>query len=87
MPHGLSVFSTELQCASLDHAIWFHRPIKADDWLLYSSDSPSTSGARGFSRGSLFDVTGNLVASTTQEGVEPVEAEDVTAGTPITPGR
>ena len=67
--HGLSVFSTELQCASLDHAIWFHRPIKADDWLLYSSDSPSTSGARGFSRGSLFDVNGNLVASTTQEGL------------------
>ncbi len=68
-PHGLSVFSDRVQCASLDHAMWFHRPFRADDWLLYSCDSPSSSGARGFNRGSLFDLDGRLVASTTQEGL------------------
>ncbi len=67
--HGLSVFSRKVQCASLDHAMWFHRPLKADEWLLYASDSPSSSGSRGFNRGSLFDTDGKLVASTTQEGL------------------
>lgn len=69
MPHGLSVFDRVIQPASLDHALWFHRPFRADDWLLYSQDSPSSSGARGFSRGLLFDRTGRLVASVAQEGL------------------
>ncbi|KFB08720.1 acyl-CoA thioesterase II [Nitratireductor basaltis] len=68
-PHGRSVFDPELQMASLDHAMWFHRPTKLDDWLLYTSDSPSSQGARGFSRGSLYARDGTLVASTAQEGL------------------
>ena len=67
--HGRSVFDKDLQLASLDHAMWFHRPFRADDWLLYSQDSPSTAGARGFNRGQLFDARGVLVASTAQEGL------------------
>ncbi len=55
--------------ASLDHAMWFHRPLRVDDWLLYSIDSPSASGARAFTRGSIFDRGGRLVASTAQEGL------------------
>jgi acyl-CoA thioesterase-2 len=55
--------------ASLDHALWFHRPFRADDWLLYAQDSPSASGARGFTRGSIFTADGRLVASVAQEGV------------------
>jgi acyl-CoA thioesterase-2 len=67
--HGKSVFDPDLALASLDHAIWFHRPVKADDWLLYSQDSPTTSGGRGFTRGSIYSRNGILVASTAQEGV------------------
>jgi len=67
--HGKSVFDRDLQLASLDHAIWFHRPFRIDDWLLYAQDSPSTFGARGFTRGSLYSQSGVLVASTAQEGV------------------
>ncbi|PTW63510.1 (3S)-malyl-CoA thioesterase [Breoghania corrubedonensis] len=67
--HGLSVFSDRIQPASLDHALWFHRPFRADEWLLYASDSPSASGARGFSRGQFFSRDGRLVASATQEGL------------------
>lgn len=67
--HGLSVFSDKVQCASLDHAMWFHRPFRADDWLLYTCDSPSSSGSRGFNRGSFYDFSGRLVASTSQEGL------------------
>jgi acyl-CoA thioesterase-2 len=55
--------------ASLDHAIWFHRPFRIDDWLLYSQDSPSSAGARAFCRGTLFTRSGELVASTAQEGL------------------
>ena len=55
--------------ASLDHALWFHRPFRADEWLLYAEDSPSASGARGFNRGSLFSRDGRLVASVAQEGL------------------
>jgi acyl-CoA thioesterase II len=55
--------------ASLDHAMWFHRPFRADEWLLYSVDSPSASGARGFARGSIYARDGRLVASTAQEGL------------------
>lgn len=68
-PHGRSVFDPELQMASLDHAMWFHRPTKLDDWLLYTSDSPSSQGARGFSRGALYARDGTLIASTAQEGL------------------
>lgn len=67
--HGATVFDQKIQAASLDHALWFHRPFRADDWLLYSQDSPSTSGARGFSRGLVFDRQGRLVASVAQEGL------------------
>ena len=52
--HGPSVFDRDIQAASLDHAMWFHRAAALDDWLLYAQDSPSTSGARGFTRGALF---------------------------------
>ncbi len=67
--HGRSLFNQDLQVASLDHAMWFHRPFRADDWLLYTQDSPSTSGARGFNRGSVYTRDGVLVASVTQEGL------------------
>ncbi|MCA1299799.1 acyl-CoA thioesterase II [Stappia indica] len=67
--HGTSVFDPKLQVASLDHAMWFHRPFRADEWLLYVEDSPSASGARGFTRGALYDRAGRLVASVAQEGL------------------
>jgi acyl-CoA thioesterase-2 len=67
--HGRMIFDRDLQAASLDHALWFHRPFRADDWLLYAEDSPSASGARGFTRGSLFSRDGRLVASVAQEGL------------------
>lgn len=68
LPHGKGILSN-LQVASLDHAMWFHRPFRADDWLLYSQDSPSAYGARGFSRGLIFARDGTLVASVAQEGL------------------
>ena len=67
--HGRSVFDPEIQAASLDHAMWFHRPHKLDDWLLYTQDSPNASGARGFTRGSIYATDGTLVASMAQEGL------------------
>lgn len=67
--HGLSVFSNKIQAASLDHAMWFHRACPLDDWLLYAQDSPSTSGARGLTRGGLYSRDGVLVASVAQEGL------------------
>ena len=67
--HGKSVFQSDMQVASLDHALWFHRPFRADDWLLYAQDSPSSSGARGLTRGSIFTRDGRLVASVAQEGL------------------
>ncbi len=63
------MFERSIQAASLDHALWFHRPFRADDWLLYHQDSPSASGARGFSRGLIFTRDGRLVASVAQEGL------------------
>jgi len=69
LAHGRSIFDRELQVASLDHALWFHRPFRADDWLLYAQDSPSAFGARGFTRGSIFTRDGILVASVAQEGL------------------
>jgi acyl-CoA thioesterase-2 len=68
MPHGASFLRGNLIMASIDHAIWFHRPARVDEWLLYSLDSPSSSGARGFARGSLYTRAGVLAASTAQEG-------------------
>jgi acyl-CoA thioesterase-2 len=67
--HGKLLFDADIQLASLDHALWFHRSFRADDWLLYAQDSPSASGARGFCRGSFFTRDGQLVASTAQEGL------------------
>jgi acyl-CoA thioesterase-2 len=67
--HGRFVFDPRLMLASLDHAIWFHRVFRADDWLLYSQDSPSSGGGRAFCRGTLFTREGELVASTAQEGL------------------
>jgi acyl-CoA thioesterase-2 len=69
VPHGQSVIQANIQAASLDHALWFHHPFRADDWLLYAQDSPSASGARGLSRGLVFDRSGRLVASVAQEGL------------------
>jgi acyl-CoA thioesterase-2 len=68
LPHGKSIFSN-MQVASLDHAMWFHRPFRVDDWLLYAQDSPSASGARGFSRGAIYTRDGKLIASVAQEGL------------------
>ncbi len=69
LPHGLSLASPRVMVASIDHAMWFHRSVRVDDWLLYATDSPSASGARGFTRGSVFARDGRLVASTSQEGL------------------
>lgn len=67
--HGRTVFDRSIQPASLDHALWFHRPFRADEWLLYAQDSPNAAGARGFSRGLIFTQGGELVASVAQEGL------------------
>jgi len=67
--HGRTVFEKSIMAASLDHALWFHRPFRADEWLLYAQDSPNASGARGFSRGLIFTRDGTLVASVAQEGL------------------
>ncbi len=68
-PHGISYYQPNVQMASLDHVLWFHRPFRVDEWLLYSCDSPSASGARGLARGLIYDRGGRLVASTAQEGL------------------
>lgn len=67
--HGKLLFDSDIQLASLDHALWYHRPFRADDWLLYAQDSPSAHSARGFCRGSVFTRDGTLVASVAQEGL------------------
>ncbi|MFP5319237.1 MAG: acyl-CoA thioesterase [Acidimicrobiia bacterium] len=68
--HGLSIGDHPgVMLASLDHAMWFHRPFRADDWLLYDQDSPAAAGARGLARGSIFTRTGDLVVSVVQEGL------------------
>jgi acyl-CoA thioesterase-2 len=68
-PHAIPMASPKLVIASIDHAMWFHRTLRVDDWLLYVIDSPSASGARGFTRGSVFSRDGRLVASAAQEGL------------------
>ena len=67
--HGRFVFEPKLILASLDHALWFHRKLRADEWLLYAQDSPISGGGRAFCRGMLFTRDGKLVASTAQEGL------------------
>ncbi len=67
--HGKLLFDRDIQLASLDHALWFHRPFRADEWLLYAQDSPSAHGARGLCRGSVYTREGVLVASVAQEGL------------------
>lgn len=69
LPHGIGWFDEGIQMASIDHAMWFHRPFRADTWLLYMEDSPSASGARGLSRGLIYASDGALVASVAQEGL------------------
>jgi len=69
LPHGLSFHTGDVLLASLDHGMWFHRPFRVDDWLLYALISPSSSGARGMAFGRIFDRAGRLVASTAQEGL------------------
>jgi acyl-CoA thioesterase-2 len=69
LPHGISEFEGRLVMASLDHAMWFHRPLRVDDWLLYDMESPSASGARGFAQAGVFSRDGRLVATIAQEGL------------------
>ena len=69
LPHGVSFAQKGMQVTSLDHAIWFHRPFRVDDWLLYDMDSPSASSGRGFNRGNIYNQNGELVASVCQEAL------------------
>jgi acyl-CoA thioesterase II len=75
LPHGTSFLRPTIVMASIDHAMWFHRSLRVDDWLLYAMDSPSASGARGFSRASIFARDGRLVASAAQEGLMRMRKE------------
>ena len=68
-PHGVTVFSSNIMSATLDHALWFHRPFRVDDWLLFETRSDSTCGGRGISHGRIFNQQGELVASAIQEGL------------------
>ncbi len=69
LPHAIPWFDSRFQMASLDHAMWFHRPFRADEWLLYVLESPVAAGSRGFTTGSLFTRDGTLVVSVAQEGL------------------
>ncbi|HVM55649.1 MAG TPA: hypothetical protein VM262_20860 [Acidimicrobiales bacterium] len=69
LPHRLRWSEDAIQMASLDHAMWFHRPFRADEWLLYVQDTPSTSGSRGLARGSIFTRDGSIAVSVVQEGL------------------
>lgn len=80
LPHGISYLHGNVQMASLDHALWFHRPLRVDEWLLYACDSPTAQGARGLNRGMIFSRDGRLVASTAQEGMIRVVPETNPAG-------
>jgi len=77
--HGRTVMGKEFQVASLDHALWFHRPFRADEWLLYVLDSPNAGGARGLTRGALYSRDGALVASVAQEGLIRRRRDDAPA--------
>lgn len=67
--HGINYHTPQVQMASLDHALWFHRPFRIDDWLLYTLESPTAQGARGLARGQFFTRNGVLIANTAQEGL------------------
>lgn len=67
--HGKLLFDQDIQLASLDHALWFHRPFRADEWLLYAQESPNANGARGLCRGTVFSQDGRLIATVAQEGL------------------
>jgi acyl-CoA thioesterase-2 len=69
LPHGVSWLTPGMQVSSLDHAMWFHRPFRMDEWLLYDMESPSASGARGLVLGRFYNQEGTLVASVAQEGL------------------
>lgn len=69
LPHGVRYEHGNVQLASLDHAMWFHRPFRVDEWLLYALDSPTATGARGLARGQFYTRDGRLIASTAQEGL------------------
>ena len=75
LPHGSVFLRSSIVMASIDHAMWFHRPLRVDDWLLYAVESPSASGARGFARANVYARDGRLVASTAQEGLVRVRRE------------
>jgi acyl-CoA thioesterase-2 len=68
-PHGRTVFDPEMQIASLDHALWYHRPFRIDDWLLFVQESPTAAGGLGLVRGHIFARDGRLVASVVQQGL------------------
>jgi acyl-CoA thioesterase-2 len=86
LPHGRSGLHGDVQLASLDHAMWFHRPFRADEWLLFHNDTPSAFGARGHTRSTIWTIHGALVVSVVQEGlIRPVRAEGATNHTPPTP--
>jgi acyl-CoA thioesterase-2 len=76
MPHGLPFGQGRVMMASLDHALWFHRDVRIDEWLLYTMDSPNSSGARGYARGQFFNTDGTLVASCAQEGLVRVLSDE-----------
>lgn len=75
LPHGLHATRAGLQMASLDHAMWFHRPVQMDDWLLFALESPAASGGRGLARGHVFSRDGRLVATLAQEGLMRVRRD------------
>jgi len=75
VPHGRTLFEKEFMAASLDHALWLHRPFRADEWLLFAQDSPNLHGSRGLARGLIFKRDGTLVASVAQEGLVRLRRE------------
>ena len=77
LPHGLPFTRGNIMLASLDHALWFHREFRMDEWLLYAIESPNAAGARGYSRGKIYTSDGRLVASTAQEGMVRVVDTDL----------
>ncbi len=81
LPHGSSTMHESVQGASLDHSLWFHRPFRADEWLLFAKESPNAGGARGFVRGQFFNRAGELVATAAQEClIRPVQSKQAAAG-------
>ena len=80
LPHGISYMQPNVMMASLDHAMWFLRPCRVDEWLLYSCDSPSAQGGRGLARGSIYRADGTLVACTAQEGVLRIKTDPPAGG-------